>query len=82
MRKKDNFVREISKLNLVTVFGATILGNIIISYFIGKFLDELFNTEKLFVVIFLFFGAVSGLYNAIRQMLKEVEKVEKHEKRD
>lgn len=81
MKKKDNVIRELNKLNLVTLFGATVIGNIVISYFIGKFLDEVFNTEKIFVIIFLFFGAISGMYNAIRQLLKEVEKVDKNEKK-
>ncbi|ONN27636.1 hypothetical protein XJ44_02570 [Thermosipho affectus] len=80
--KKNNIVKELNKLNLVTIFGATILGNVIISYFIGNFLDKIFNTEKLFTIVFLFFGAISGLYNAIRQMLKEVEKVDRREKGD
>jgi F0F1-type ATP synthase assembly protein I len=34
----------------------------------------------LFLIIFLFFGAISGIYNGVRQLLKEVEKIEKREK--
>ncbi|MBO8139299.1 MAG: AtpZ/AtpI family protein [Thermosipho sp. (in: Bacteria)] len=78
--KKDNIGKEIIKLNLVLVFGATVIGNIVVGYLLGKLFDWLFNTNNLFLIIFLFFGAISGIYNGIRQLLKEVEKIEKHEK--
>ncbi|MDK2885573.1 MAG: synthase protein [Thermosipho sp. (in: thermotogales)] len=78
--KKNNIGKDLIKLNLVLVFGATVIGNIVVGYFIGKLFDWLFNTDKLFMIIFLFFGALSGIYNGIRQLLKEVEKIEKHEK--
>ncbi|MBO8160889.1 MAG: AtpZ/AtpI family protein [Thermosipho sp. (in: Bacteria)] len=78
--KKDNIGKEIVKLNLVLVFGATILGNIFVGYLLGKLFDWLFNTENIFLIIFLFFGAVSGLYNGIRQLLKEVERLENKKK--
>jgi len=78
--KRDNIGKEIIKLNLVLVFGATVIGNIVVGYLLGKLFDWLFNTNNLFLIIFLFFGAISGIYNGIRQLLKEVEKIEKHEK--
>jgi len=79
--KKDNVVKELNKLNLLTLFGATVIGNVVVGYFIGKWLDKIFEKDKLFVIIFLFFGSISGIYNAIRQLLKEVEKVDKNERR-
>ncbi|SHH29244.1 AtpZ/AtpI family protein [Thermosipho atlanticus] len=77
---KDNIGKEIVKLNLVLVFGTTVLGNIIVGYFLGRIFDWLFKTEKLFVIIFLFFGAISGIYNGVKQLLKEVERIEKRRK--
>lgn len=78
--KKNSIGKEIIKLNLVLVFGATVIGNVVVGYFLGKFFDWLFNTNNLFLIIFLFFGAISGIYNGVRQLLKEVEKIEKREK--
>jgi F0F1-type ATP synthase assembly protein I len=78
--KKNSIGKEIIKLNLVLVFGATVIGNVVVGYFLGKLFDWLFNTNNLFLIIFLFFGAISGIYNGVRQLLKEVEKIEKREK--
>ncbi|QTA37177.1 AtpZ/AtpI family protein [Thermosipho ferrireducens] len=76
-KKSKNLGKELLKLNLITIFGASVAGNIIVGFFIGKLLDHLFKTEKIFVIIFLFLGAISGIYNGIRQLLKEVEKYDK-----
>jgi len=86
-KKKSNDVgvnigKEISKMNIVTGFGFTIIANILVSIIIGMFLDNMFGTGKIFLIIFVFLGLASGIYNGIRYMLKEVEKYEKEEQRE
>lgn len=44
--KKDNVVKELNKLNLLTLFGATVIGNVVVGYFIGKWLDKIFEKDK------------------------------------
>lgn len=76
-----NLGRELSKINIVSNFGFTIIGNIVVGIILGLFFDNLFGTKKLFLIILTFLGTASGLYNGIRYILKEVEKYEREEKK-
>lgn len=76
-----NLGRELSKINIVSNFGFTIIGNIVVGIILGLFFDNVFGTKKLFLIIFSILGIASGLYNGIRYILKEVEKYEKEEKK-
>ena len=55
--KQNDIGRELSKLNLVSIFGATVAGNIVAGFLIGKFLDKVFDTGKVFLIIFIFVAA-------------------------
>lgn len=76
-----NMGRELSKINIVSNFGFTIIANIVVGIILGLFFDNLFGTKKIFLIVLTFLGTASGLYNGIRYILKEVEKYEREEKK-
>ncbi len=81
MNKKDeNIGRILSKLQVVSAFGFTIIANILISILIGIWLDRFFNTNNKITIVFIIFGVISGFYNGLRFLLKEIERFEKNEK--
>lgn len=72
--KKDKIdVKTFANLNLILFFALVVLSNIFIGYIIGYFLSSLTGTE-IWKIVFLFLGVISGLYNGIMEMLKEVKK--------
>ena len=75
-------LRDFAKLNLITAFGATVFANIAVAGFIGWLIDKYTFNNKVIFVISLFFGTVSGIYNGIRELLKEAERYEKLDKKD
>ena len=74
--------KDLIKLNLVTAFGVTVVSNILIAGLLGYWIDKLTSKDHVFLVIFLFIGVISGLYNGIRQLLKEAERYEKLDRED
>jgi len=76
-QKKQNIGRELTKLNLISGLGFTIIANLIVGYILGAFLDNIFTTGRVFKIIFIVLGTFSGVYNGIRYILKELEKYDK-----
>ncbi len=74
--------KDLIKLNLVTAFGVTVVSNILIAGLLGYWIDKLTSKDHVFLVIFLFIGVISGLYNGIRQLLKEAERYERLDRED
>jgi len=68
MKKKDNLGYYLS---LITQVGLTIIASILVGLFLGMFLDEIFKTEGVFLMIFLLFGIIGGFLNAYKQILKK-----------
>ncbi len=75
-------LRDFAKLNLITAFGTTVLANIAVAGFIGWLIDKYTFNNRVIFVISLFFGTISGIYNGVRELLKEAEKYEKFDKKD
>ncbi len=50
----------ISAFSLISQVGLLILISVLIGLFIGKFLDNLFNTSPWFLFIFIIIGILSG----------------------
>lgn len=67
MRKNDTAYY----LALITQLGLTIIVSILVSLFIGMFLDRVFNIKGVFLVLFLVIGVSGGFYNAYKQILKK-----------
>ena len=75
-------LKDFIKLNLVLVFGVEVISNIGVAGLIGYFLDKWTFNNKVLFIIFLFLGVASGLYNGIKDLLKEAEKYEKLDKKN
>ncbi len=80
--KRFRGIREFVKLNLVMVFGVVVISNIFVAGLIGYLIDKWTFNNKVIFIIFLFLGVISGIYNGIRELLKEAEKYEKLDKKD
>ncbi len=68
------YIQLFGRTNIITSFGITVLSNIAIGGLIGYYLDKWTFNNKVLLLIFLVLGIVSGMYNGIRLLLKEVEK--------
>ncbi len=75
-------LKDFAKLNLITAFGATVIANIAVAGFIGWLIDKYTFDNNVIFVISLFLGTISGIYNGIRELLKEAERYEKLDKKD
>ncbi|HOQ39468.1 MAG TPA: AtpZ/AtpI family protein [Fervidobacterium sp.] len=71
--------KDLSKINIVSSFGFMIVGNVVFGLLMGMFFDYIFGTKKVFLIIFIVLGLISGLYNGFRYILKEVERYDKYE---
>ncbi|AFG34786.1 AtpZ/AtpI family protein [Fervidobacterium pennivorans subsp. shakshaketiis] len=69
--------KELSKLNLISSLGFTIIANILVGFVLGAFLDNLFSTARLFKIVFIVLGTLSGVYNGIKFLIKELERYDK-----
>lgn len=60
--------------------GTQLAATIVLMFFIGKWLDEKFETFPVLSIIFSFFGGFAGIYNFIKAVLNlnEKKKIEKN----
>lgn len=72
-------LKGFNQLNMVLMFGITVLSNIFVGLGLGWVLDEFFN-QNFFMIIFMFLGIASGLYFGVRDLLREAEKYDKTQK--
>lgn len=72
--KKNNIVSDLKKMNIVPLFGFTVFANFVVAGLIGYFIDKFTFNNRIIFIIFLFFGMISGIYNGIKEILKESEK--------
>ncbi len=79
--KREDFPKEISKLGMVMNFGIIVISNLVVSAFIGYYLDKVFLKNRLIFVVFLFLGIISGIYNGVKFLMKEVERSERKMKK-
>ncbi|GAB6188554.1 hypothetical protein JCM30566_02930 [Marinitoga arctica] len=73
MRNNKIDIKIFTRLNLILFFALTVLANVFMGYLIGVAISSITKTE-IWKIAFLFLGVISGLYNGIMEMLKEVEK--------
>ncbi|MDN5343074.1 AtpZ/AtpI family protein [Oceanotoga sp. DSM 15011] len=78
MKKLD--LRAFNQMNLVILFGVTVLANIFVGLGIGWFIYSK-TDSKLFLILFLLLGVASGLYSGIKELLKEAERYDSIEKK-
>jgi len=74
-------LRAFSNLNMVITFGIIVVSNILVALVAGYYLDKWTFNNKLLLIVFVFLGVASGLYNGIRYLLKEVDRLERTERK-
>ncbi len=66
-KKKESIEEELSYLNV----GIFILVPILVGLGVGYYLDNLFKTKPLFIILLLLLGIVSSFYNLWRLIKKQ-----------
>jgi len=74
--------KDLSKLNIISSLGFAIVGNVLVGLVIGKLLDNIFGTGKVFLITFIILGLISGFYNGFVYILKEIERYDKDENQE
>ncbi len=69
-------LKTFNQLNLVLMFGITVLSNIFVGMGIGWLLDKIFN-HSFWMIVFMLLGIFSGLYFGIKDLLREAERYDK-----
>ncbi|MFA3782940.1 AtpZ/AtpI family protein [Melioribacteraceae bacterium 4301-Me] len=54
--------------------GTQLAATIILMFFLGRWLDEKFNTSPILMIVFSFLGGFAGIYNFVKTVLKLNEK--------
>lgn len=73
--------KAFSSWNTVITFGIIVISNILVALFAGYYLDKWTFNNKLLLIVFVFLGIASGLYNGIKYLLKEVDRLERTERK-
>ncbi len=84
MKKKPDpnsgsWTEDLKKLNIVSYFGFTVIGNVLVAGVIGYFLDQWTFQNRVIWVIFLFLGVFSGLVHGIKGLLLEEKRIKNKE---
>ncbi len=77
MEKKSNHSKLLETYKDVGPYlglGTQLAATIVIMFFLGKWLDDKFETAPVLTIVFSFFGGFAGLYNFIRTVLNMNEK--------
>lgn len=77
-RYKKEYLRTLASFSSL---GIEMGANVGIGFLIGKYVDKFFETEKIFTVLFTFFGIVAG-FKALYMAAKKLEKDFKEKKFD
>jgi len=80
--EKINFPKELKRLNLIPYFGFTVFANMAVSGLIGYYLDKWTFDNKIIFILALFFGMISGIYNGIKELLKESKQYEEKDEKN
>ncbi|HOO33384.1 MAG TPA: AtpZ/AtpI family protein [Thermotogota bacterium] len=79
-KEKINIPNELKKMNLIPYFGFTVFANMAVAGLMGYYLDKWTFNNKILFILFLFFGMISGIYNGIKEILKESRLYEEKKK--
>jgi len=66
----------IENLSIITQLGLTMVGCIILCFFIGRYLDKFLGTKGIFVAIFTVLGVIGGGVVVYRQIIEVTENKE------
>ena len=80
-KRKSNFdFKSFRGINIVLEFGITVLTNVGVATFIGYLIVKAFDIHRGWLIPFLILGILSGLYNGIRYLMKEADRLERDSK--
>ncbi len=54
---------------LITQVGLTIILTLLMALFVGRYLDEKFNLNGIFTILFIFIGIGAGFYSVYKQII-------------
>lgn len=77
IKNKDSLTKVYKEIGPYLGLGTQLAASIILMLFIGKWLDEYFDTYPYLMIIFSFLGGFSGIYNVIKSVL-DLNKKKKH----
>ena len=61
MSESPKVVKAMKWMTLMSQVGITMVANIMVGLFIGKYLDQCLHTSPLFLLLFIFIGFFSGI---------------------
>lgn len=78
---EENYTSKFSdsyrKIGPYLGLGTQLAATIILMFFLGRWLDDQFNTEPLLMILFSFLGGFAGIYNFIKTVLQLNKKIDK-----
>ena len=75
----QNLTKTYREIGPYLGLGTQLAATIVLMFFIGRWLDEYFDSEPWLIIIFSFLGGFAGIYNFIKTVL-ELNKKQKIEK--
>ena len=70
MSGSPKVVKAMKWMTLMSQVGITMVANIMVGLFIGKYLDQWLHTSPLFLLLFLFIGFFSGIKSVYLLIIK------------
>lgn len=70
MSETQKVVKAMKWMTLLSQIGITMVANIFVALFIGKYLDQWLNTAPLFLLLFMFIGVFSGIKSVYLLIIK------------
>ncbi|HET54306.1 MAG TPA: AtpZ/AtpI family protein [Ignavibacteria bacterium] len=67
--KQKKFLETYRDVGPYLGLGTQLAATIILMFFLGRWLDQKFETDPILTIIFSFFGGFAGVYNFIRTVL-------------
>jgi ATP synthase protein I len=64
-------------LSVIMQIGLTMAGCIVFCFFVGRYLDRLFETKGIFLIIFTILGIAGGANVTYRQIMEVIDKGKK-----
>lgn len=70
MSEPHKVVQAMKWMTLLSQIGITMIANILVALFIGKYLDQWLNTSPLFLLLFMVIGVLSGIKSVYLLIIK------------
>lgn len=70
MSNSPKVVKAMKWMTLISQIGITMVANIMVGLFIGKYLDQWLHTSPLFLLLFVFIGFFSGIKSVYLLIIK------------